>query len=98
MLKNLSISNQLWIVRLCECVEFVDTNQRMLVGCVTMQKLMLHETGELAEFGNVTAEEIDAMHHSQDAPNSAFLCQNRFKDLAWAASILIRTSNVPEAS
>ena len=38
-----------------------------------MQKLMLHQAGELAEFGNVTTEKIDPMHRSQDPPDSAFL-------------------------
>ena len=33
---------------------------------------MLHKTGKLTEFGNITAEKIDSMHHSQDAPYSAF--------------------------
>jgi hypothetical protein len=38
-----------------------------------MQKLMLHKTGKLAEFGNVTTEKIYPMHHSQYATHPAFL-------------------------
>src|SRR5947207_2515024 len=59
---------------------------------------MLYQAGELAKFGYVPAVKVYSMQHSQDAPDSAFLRQNRFKDLAWAASILISTRHEPEAS
>src|SRR5204862_7472778 len=73
LLKNIPISNQLLIIRLREGVKFVDTYQCMLVGCITMYKLMLHETGMLAEFGNVTTEKIYPMHHSQYPHDLPFL-------------------------
>ena len=69
----------------------------MLVGCVTMQKLMLHQAGELAEFGNVAAEKIRPMHHSQDASHFPFLRKNRFEDRARPSGILIGASNLAEA-
>src|ERR1041384_1973155 len=52
-------------------VELVDAHQRVFVGRVTMKKLVLHETSELAEFGNVTAQKIDPVHHPEDAPDLA---------------------------
>ncbi len=96
--KNLAIRGQLWIIRSRQRIEFVDTYQRMLVGRITMQKLMLHEAGELAEFGNVSSQEIDPMHHSENATHFPFSRQNRFKDVARAATILIRAGNLAETS
>src|SRR5437764_4050456 len=72
-LENFTIGSQLRIVRLRQRIELIDAYQRMLVGCVSMQKFMLHQTGQLAEFGNVTTEKIDPMHHSQDASYFPFL-------------------------
>ena len=43
-----------------------------------MKELVLHETGQLAELGNVAPEKIHPMHHAQDAPDIAFAGQNRF--------------------
>ena len=70
----------------------------MLVGRVTMEKFMLHQAGQLAEFGNVAAEKIHLMHHSQDASHSAFLRQNRFEDRARPPRILIGAGNLAEVS
>ena len=73
LLKNITVSYQFGVSDVCERVEFVDAYQCMLVGCVTVQKLILHEACKLTEFGNVTTEKIDPVHHSQNAPDSAFL-------------------------
>src|SRR6266566_2327161 len=71
-LKNFAIGNQLRIIRLRQCIEFVDADQRMFIGCVTMQKLMLHQTRQLAEFGNVSPQKIDSVHHAKDACRFTF--------------------------
>ena len=73
LLKNITVSYQFGVSDVGERIEFVDAYQCMLVGCVTVQKLMLHEAGKLTEFWNVTAEKIDPVHHPQNAPDSAFL-------------------------
>ena len=49
----------------------MDAHQCVLVGRVTMQKLMLHQTCKLSEFGNVAPKKIDPMHHSENAAHSS---------------------------
>src|SRR5882724_7952584 len=72
LLKNLAIGDQLRIIRRCQSVELVDTYQCVFVRRVTMQKLVLHQTGELTEFGNISPQEINPMHHSKDPADSPF--------------------------
>ena len=66
LLKNPAICDQLRIIRRRQSIQFIDTYQSMLVCCVTMEKLVLDQAGELAEFGNVSSQEINPMHHSKD--------------------------------
>src|SRR5207253_2858420 len=96
LLKNITVSYQFGVSDVGERVEFVDAYQCMLVGCVTVQKLMLHEAGKLTEFWNVAAEKIDPVHHPQNAPDSAFLSQNRSEDFAWPTCILISACDVAQ--
>src|SRR5262245_34707249 len=63
-----------------------------------MQKLVLHKTGELAEFGNVTSKKVHPMHHPEDASHFAVLGQNGCKDHTRSSRILIRSGDVAEAS
>jgi hypothetical protein len=53
----------------------------VFVGGVLMIKLMLDETGELAEFGNVFAEQIDIVHRAEDWRNVSALVENGQKAL-----------------
>ena len=97
-LKQFAIMNQLRIIGLCQRIKFVDAYQRVLVGGIPMQELVLHKAGELTKFGNVAAKKIDTVHHSQDATYSAFLGQNRFEDRTRPARVLICPGHVPQAS
>src|SRR5262249_42803790 len=63
--EDLAIRNQLRIVRPYERVELVDAEECMLVRGITMEKLVLHEAGQLPEFGDVAAQKIDPMHQTQ---------------------------------
>ena len=47
------IRAQLRVLSVHHLVKLVDANQGMFVGGVTMEKLVLHQAGELAEFRNV---------------------------------------------
>jgi hypothetical protein len=67
LLKNLPIRDQLRVIGRSERVELVNADQCMFVGRVAMQKLMLHEARQLAEFWNISTQEIDPMHHSENA-------------------------------
>ena len=70
--KELAVRSQFRILRLHDLVELVDADQRVFVRGVTMEKLVLHETGELPELRNVAAEKIDAVHHPEHAADFAF--------------------------
>ena len=70
--KQPPVGAKFWILRLHHGVEFVDANQGVFVGCVTMEKFVLHQAGELSKFRNVSAEKIDPVHHAQDAAHLAF--------------------------
>src|ERR1700756_1694820 len=98
LLEQFTIMNQLRIVGRRQGVEFVNAHERVLVGGISMQKLVLHEARELAEFGNVPAKKIHSMHHPKDAPHSAFLGQDRSEDCTGSARILIRSGCVAKAS
>ena len=67
MLKNFAIGDQLRIIRLYHSIELVDADQCVFIGRVTMQELVLDQTGQLPEFGNVSPQEIDTMHRSKNA-------------------------------
>ena len=73
LLKDLTISDQLRISRLRQGIKFIDAHQCMLVSRVTMEKLMLHQAGELAKFRNVPAQKIDPMHQSEDTTHFPLL-------------------------
>ena len=74
--------DQLRILVSCQRIELVDADQRVFVRGVAMEKFMLHQAGELAELRNVTAEEIDPMHHPQGAADFALARNDPAKNLA----------------
>src|ERR1700736_3649499 len=83
-----AIRGQLRVLRIRERIELVDTEQRVFVCGVTMRKFVLYETGERAELGNVTTEEIHPMHHAKHAADFSFSGQNRSKNFARLFRIL----------
>src|SRR5258708_33804785 len=76
LLKNITVSYQFGASDVGERVEFVDAYQCMLVGCVTVQKLMLHEAGKLTESWKLAAARIAPEHHQKNTPDPAFLGQS----------------------
>ncbi len=54
------------LLRLPDFVQLFEADQRVFVGGVLMIKFMLHEAGQLPEFGNVFAEQVDLVHRAQD--------------------------------
>ena len=69
------------VLGLPDAVELFQADQRVLVGGVLMIKFMLHEAGELAEFGDVFAEQIHLVHGAQDGRDVAALFENGQKRL-----------------
>src|ERR1700704_3664896 len=68
----------------------------MLVGSVTMEELVLYETGQLSELRNVASKKIDAMHHAKDPADLALARHNRFEHLSRRLGILVSTRDQPE--
>jgi hypothetical protein len=71
-LKDFSIVLQFRVLGIDDLIEFFDADERVLVGGVTMKKLVLHQTRELAKFRDVTPEKIDAVHGAENRANLAF--------------------------
>src|SRR5437868_495643 len=72
LLEKLAILDELRIFRSRQPVELVNADQRMFVRGIAVKKFMLHQTGKLAEFGNVLTEDIEPMHQPQSPPNFSF--------------------------
>src|SRR5438874_2676073 len=66
LLKQFAIINQLRIIGRRQRIKFIDTHQRVLVGSIPVQELVLHKAGELAKFGHVPAKKIHPMRHPQN--------------------------------
>ena len=71
-LEKFPVLDQLAIFRLRQRIEFVDTDQSVFVRSVAVEKFMLHQTGELAELGNVLPEKIQPVHQAQGASDLSF--------------------------
>jgi len=70
--------------RLPDFVELFQADQRVLVGRVLMIEFMLHQAGELAELGDVFAEQVHLVHRPQnrgDFPAPFQDGQERFADV-----------------
>src|SRR5712691_3918062 len=48
-----------------------------------MKIFVLHEAGEMSKLRQIPAEEIDLVHHAQDARDLAFAAEDARKNLAW---------------
>ena len=71
LLKELLVFCELRLGRIDQAIEFLDADEGVLVGRVAMEKLVLHEAGQLAELRDVTPEEIDLVHGAQDRADLA---------------------------
>lgn len=53
-------------------IELFDTDQSVLVGCVTMVELVLNEAGEGTEFRDVSSKKSKIVHLAQDSSHLPF--------------------------
>ena len=65
-----------------ELVELFDAAQRVFVGGVAVEKFVLNEAIECAEFRQIASEESDAVHESQDASDIALAFEDRLESFA----------------
>ncbi len=71
-----------------DAVEFLDADEGVFVGGVTVIKLVLHQAGERAELRNIASEEAEIVHFAQDAPDLALAGKDGEEGLAGHAGIL----------
>ena len=70
------------VLRLPDPVKLFQADQGVLVGGVLVIKFMLHEAGELAEFGDVFAEQVHLVHRAQNRRDAAAAFEDGQKRLA----------------
>ncbi len=63
-------------------IEHLDADQRVLVGGVAMEELVLHEAGEGPELGEETAQETEFVHVAQCPGDLALAREDRQKGFA----------------
>ena len=59
-----------------DAVQLLEAHQRVLVGGVLVIELMLHQAGELAELGQVFAQQVHLVHGAQDGRDAAALVED----------------------
>ena len=59
-----------------DAVQLLDAHQRVLVGGVLVVELVLHQAGELAELGQVLAQQIHFVHGAQDRRDAPALVED----------------------
>ena len=80
--KEAAIDSAARIVLGDELVELFDAAQRVFVGGVAVEKFVLDEAVERAEFRQVTAEKSDAVHEAQHARDITFAFEDRLECFA----------------
>ncbi|MCD6052262.1 MAG: hypothetical protein K0Q55_3680 [Verrucomicrobia bacterium] len=65
--EHLGVAVQRWRLGAPNLIQLLQAHERVLIGGVLMIELVLDEAGETAEFRDVFPEEIDVVHHAQDA-------------------------------
>src|ERR1700682_168759 len=92
------VGTEFRVLRLHHLVELVDANQGVFVGGVAMEEFVLHQAGELPEFGNVPAEEIHPVHHAQHPADLALPRNDPLENLPWALAAAERARDQPQIS
>ncbi len=71
-----------WVGGVDEFVEFIDAAEGVFVGGVAVEEFVLDEAVEGAEFGEVAAEEADAVHLAEGACDLAFAFEDGLEGIA----------------
>src|SRR5689334_7645985 len=92
-LEKFPVLDQLAVFRVRQRIQFVDTDQSVFVRSVAVEKFMLHQTGELAELGNILPKKIQPMHQAQGASDFSFARENTAKDFTGFPGVAERVRN-----
>ena len=96
LLEQLPVFRHLRVVAREQGVEFLNAHQRVLVGRITVKKLVLDKAEQRAELGEVAAQHAGVVHPAQDAGDPAALSEDVEKNLPGVAQILIRSVDQAE--
>src|SRR5262249_10171719 len=62
---------------------------------VPMKKLVLHEASQSAEFGQISAQKINLVHHAKNVSDLAFPGEDGSESLSGGSSVLERAIDQP---
>src|ERR1700730_9422044 len=68
----------------------------MFVGGVAGKEFVLHQTGELAEFRNVSPEKIHPVHYAQNLADLTLARHNGFENFAWFLGVTVDARDLAE--
>ena len=76
LLKNLSVASKFFFRRKENAIELLDADERVLIGRVAVEELVLNEAVQRAELGDITTQDTEIMHEAQSPPDFALAGQN----------------------
>ena len=86
--EQIAVAGEFRILAGDQVVQFVDADQSVLVGRVTVEKFMLHQAGETSELGQIASEKISLVHETQDASDLTLAGEDGKEHLARGARVL----------
>ena len=81
-LKYLGVFVERRVSRAPNAIDLLDAHERVLIRCILMVELMLDETGELAEFWNVFAQQPHLVHPAKNTGDISALIEDLQKRFA----------------
>src|SRR5580692_377333 len=86
--KKRFICCQFRVLCIDERVQLLNANQGMFVRGVPVKKLVLHQTGQIAEFGQISSQEIHLVHHTENVSDLAFPGQDGRESFSGGSCVL----------
>src|SRR5271166_3234600 len=93
--KKRFICCQLRVLCIDERVQLLNANQGMFIRGVPVKKLVLHQAGQIAEFGQISSKEIHLVHHAKNVSDLALPGQDGCESFSGSSSVLESTIYQP---
>ena len=81
VLQDMGVVGERGLIRVPDLIEFLEADEGVLVRCVGVKKLVLHEAGHAAELGDVAPQQVDLVHGAHGGGDVATLVENLEKRL-----------------
>src|SRR5437868_1835659 len=82
LLEHFPVRSVWWFRRIEHPVKMLDHLQRVFVGRIAMEELVLHQARQLSELRQESSQQLDLVHHAQDPGDLSFLLQNGKQSVA----------------